>query len=86
MGGIIIMDQEWYLSGSWESKGPLHKVGFDLVASSLDKSWSRKSEDLQDKFIFLPSLFESQDQILVKWGSLSHPKISDFRLCIENTN
>ena len=36
-------------------------------------------------FIFLPSLSESQDEIPVKWGSLSHPKISDFGLCIENT-
>ena len=36
-------------------------------------------------FIFLPSLSESRDEIPVKWGSLSHPKISDFVLCMENT-
>ena len=36
-------------------------------------------------FIFLPSLSESWDEIPVKWGSLSYPKISDFGLCIENT-
>jgi len=36
-------------------------------------------------FIFLPSLYESRDEIPIKWGSLSHPKISDFVLCIENT-
>jgi hypothetical protein len=41
-------------------------------------------EDLKMGFIFLPSLFESQGKIPVKWGSLSHPKISDFGLCIQN--
>ena len=45
---------------------------------------SRKCGDVKI-FIFLPSLPESQDEIPIKWGSLSHPKISDFGLCIENT-
>ena len=35
-------------------------------------------------FIFLPSLSESWDEIPIKWGSLSHPKIFDFGLCLEN--
>ena len=34
---------------------------------------------------FRHSVSESQDEIPVKGGSLSHPKISDFGLCIENT-
>jgi hypothetical protein len=43
------------------------------VASSLDKSWWRKSEDLEINFIFLPSLSKSQDEILVKWGRIVTP-------------
>ena len=46
---------------------------------------SKKHEDLKMSFLFLRSLFESRDEIPVKWGSLSHPKISNFGLCIENT-
>jgi hypothetical protein len=45
---------------------------------------SNKYEDLKIIFIFLPSLSEYRDEIPVKWGSLSHPKIFDFGLWIEN--
>jgi len=46
---------------------------------------SKKHEDLKMSFIFLHSLSESRDEIPVKWGSLSYPKISNFGLCVENT-
>ena len=45
---------------------------------------SKKHEDLKMSFLFLLSLSESRDEIPVKWGSLSYPKISDFGLCLEN--
>ena len=48
-------------------------------------SESRKCGGVKNFFIFLPSLSESRDEIPIKWGSLSHPKIFDFGLCIENT-
>ena len=50
------------------------------------QSQLNKYEDLKINFIFLPSLSESRDEIPVKWGSLPHPKISDFGLCMENTS
>ena len=46
---------------------------------------SRKHEELKINFIYLSSLSESRDEIPVKLGSLSHSKISNFVLCIENT-
>ena len=39
---------------------------------------SKKHEDLKMSFLFLLSLSESRDEIPVKWGNLSHPKIFDF--------
>ena len=45
----------------------------------------RKCGGVKIFFIFFPSLSESRDEIPVKWGNLSHPKISNFGLCIENT-
>jgi hypothetical protein len=36
-------------------------------------------------FIFLPSLFESRDEIPVKWGRIVTPQNFYFGMCIGNT-
>ena len=61
---------------------PLYHASSFLHLMNLE---SRKCGGVKIFFIFLSSLSESRDEIPVKWGSLSHPKISDFGLCIENT-
>jgi hypothetical protein len=53
-----------------------------ISSSYLSKSLEK---NLDDRSYLSPSLFESRDEIPVKWGSLSHPKIFDFGLCMKNT-